>query len=98
VIGDEPTNVRVDFKSLSGKAHPPSLHGYKGQAKYIDHNMNVCMTSTDDKYKSISIDYYTQDVQHLVQLAKKSHFYELHDKLMGVGTKIKDVNRREIFE
>lgn len=47
--------------------------------------MKVCFISTDGGYKSVSVDFYTQDVAHLAQLAKKSHLYELHNKLISVG-------------
>lgn len=60
--------------------------------------MKVCLISTDGGYKSVSIDFYSQDVAHLAQLAKKSDLYELHTKLINVGEKIKEVNRNEIFE
>lgn len=55
--------------------------------------MKVCFISTDGGYKSVSIDFYIEDVAHLAQLAKKSDLYELHTKLISVGEKIKDVNR-----
>jgi len=51
--------------------------------------MRICFISTDGGYKSVSIDYYSQDVAHLAELAKKSDLYELHTKLINVGEKIK---------
>ena len=35
-------------------------------------DLNVCFVSTDGAYKSVSIDYYTHDTAHLMELAKKS--------------------------
>lgn len=53
----------------------------------------MCFISTDGKYKSVSIDFYPEEVAHLANLASKSDLYELHNKLITVGEKIKEVNR-----
>lgn len=55
--------------------------------------MKVCFVSTDNGYKSVSVDFYPQETAHLAQLASKSDLYELHTKLISVGEKIKEVNR-----
>lgn len=61
------------------------MHGSTGQTKFTIANVRVCFISTDGGYKSVSLDYYSQDVAHLAQLAKKSDLYELHTKLISVG-------------
>ena len=33
---------------------------------------NVCFIATDGGYKSVSVDFYTHDKAHLLELAKKS--------------------------
>ena len=33
---------------------------------------NVCFVATDGGYKSVSVDFYTHDKAHLLELAKKS--------------------------
>lgn len=90
--------MKVEFQPQGGNIQPFSLSGQSGQTKYTTPNMRVCFVSTDGGYKSVSMDFYSQDVAHLAQLAKKSDLYELHTKLINVGEKIKEVNRNEIFE
>lgn len=85
--------MKVDFQPQSGTSAPFSINGQSGKTKYVEPNMRVCFISTDGGYKSVSVDFYIQDVAHLAQLAKKSDLYELHTKLISVGEKIKDVNR-----
>lgn len=85
--------MKVDFNPLTGSVQPFSLNGQSGKTKYTEAQMKVCFISTDGGYKSVSIDFYSQDVAHLAQLASKSDLYELHTKLISVGEKIKDVNR-----
>jgi len=51
----------------------------------IDSTLNICFLSTDGAYKSVSVDFYTHDKAHLLELAKKSEVYELHSKLIEVG-------------
>ena len=54
-----------------------------------DASINVCFISTDGGYKSVSVDFYTHDKAHLLELAKKSEIYELHTKLIDVGEGLK---------
>ena len=49
---------------LTGSASKADISG--------DFETNICFTSTDGKYKSISLDFYTHDKAHLMELAKKS--------------------------
>jgi len=37
-----------------------------------DSSWNVCFVTTDGGYKSVSVDFYTHDKAHLLELAKKS--------------------------
>lgn len=59
--------------------------------------MKICLVSKDGNAE-ISFEYYTNDVAHLGQLAKKSDLYELYSKLIRVGSKIREVNKNEVFE
>lgn len=54
-----------------------------------DSTLNVCFIATDGGYKSVSVDFYTHDKAHLLELAKKSEIYELHTKLIDVGEGLK---------
>ena len=54
--------------------------------------------STDGNYKSVSIEFYTHDKAHLMELAKKSEIYELHTKLIDVGEGLKEITKNELFE
>ena len=73
--------------SLSGPSNQTQLSG--------DSAVNVCFVSTDGNYKSVSIDFYTHDKAHLMELAKKSEIYELHTKLIDVGENLKEITMNE---
>ena len=91
--------MKVEFQPIvSTIMTPTSLSGQSGKTNFLASQVKVCFISTDGGYKSVSIDFYSEDVAHLAQLAKKSDLYELHTKLINVGEKIKEVNRNEIFE
>lgn len=81
--------MKVDFTPQIGLTSPFSLSGQSGKTKFTCQQMKVCFISVDGGYKSVSLDFYSQDVAHLAQLAKKSDLYELHTKLINVGEKIK---------
>lgn len=93
VTGNDPENLRIDFQSLTTNAQPFTLTGQSGKTTFHDSQMKVCFVSTDNGYKSVSVDFYPQETAHLAQLASKSDLYELHTKLISVGEKIKEVNR-----
>ena len=63
-----------------------------------DKSVKVCFLSTDGGYKSVSVDFYTHDKAHLLELAKKSEIYELHTKLIDVGEGLKEITKNELFE
>jgi hypothetical protein len=50
--------------SLTGSENRTEING--------DESLNVCFVSTDGGYKSVSVDFYTHDKAHLLELAKKS--------------------------
>jgi hypothetical protein len=86
--------MKVEFQPQAGSTtNSFTLFGKSGQTKFNITSIKICFISTDEEYKSASIDFYSQDVAHLAQLAKKSDLYELHTKLIGVADKIKEVNR-----
>lgn len=67
-----------------------SLTGARNKTEQsIDSTLNVCFISTDGGYKSVSVDFYTHDKAHLLELAKKSEIYELHKKVVEIGEGIK---------
>ena len=51
--------------------------------------MKICFTSTEHNHKSVSLEYYTHDTAHIMELALKSEVYNLHTKLIDVGEHIK---------
>lgn len=85
VTGEKPEETQVHIVnevqsialSLTGASNKTELSG--------DSSLNVCFISTDGGYKSVSVDFYTHDKAHLLELAKKSEIYELHTKLIDIG-------------
>lgn len=85
VTGEKPEECQVHIVnevqsiavSLTGANNKTELSG--------DSSLNVCFISTDGGYKSVSVDFYTHDKAHLLELAKKSEIYELHTKLIDIG-------------
>lgn len=67
--------MKVDFQPQGSSEAPFSLTGQSGKTTYRIANVRVCFISTDGGYKSVSMDFYSQDVAHLAQLAKKSDLY-----------------------
>jgi hypothetical protein len=98
VTGEKPEATQVSLISqdqsisttLSGTTNKTELSG--------DKSLNVCFLSTDGGYKSVSVDFYTHDKAHLLELAKKSEIYELHTKLIDVGEGLKEITKNELFE
>ena len=82
VTGDSPEAVKVTITPsdgsnaivMTGSANQTILNGDLGN--------RVCLLTTDNKYKSISIDFYSHDKAHIMELALKSEIYELHSKLI----------------
>ena len=98
VTGDKPENVQVHIVN-EGQNNAQSLTGANGNKELnAESNINVCFMSTDGGYKSVSIDFYTHDKAHLLELAKKSEIYELHTKLIDVGEGLKEITKNELFE
>jgi hypothetical protein len=64
----------------------------------MDDTITACFISADGGYKSVSVDFYTHDKAHLMELAKKSEIYELHTKLIDVGEGLKEITKNELFE
>lgn len=90
VTGNNPEYMKVEFQPIVASIMTPtSLNGQSGKTSFLATQVKVCFISTDGGYKSVSIDFYSEDVAHLAQLAKKSDLYELHTKLINVGEKIK---------
>ncbi len=66
MTGQTPEEVQVEIipnelskrKTLTGSANKTDITG--------DLETNICFTSTDGKYKSISLDFYTHDKAHLM--------------------------------
>jgi hypothetical protein len=93
VTGQTPEEVSVEIiphdasrrQTLNGASNKAEISG--------DFETNICFTSTDGKYKSISLDFYTHDKAHLMELAKKSEIYELHTKLIEVGENLKEISK-----
>ena len=51
------------------------LEGQSGKHSFSNTEMKVCFISTDFASKSISFDFYSQDVAHINELASKSDIY-----------------------
>ena len=82
-----------------GQGQVLNLMGANNKTEFSgDVSVNVCFVSTDGGYKSVSVDFYTHDKAHLLELAKKSEIYELHTKLIDVGEGLKEITKNELFE
>jgi hypothetical protein len=89
VTGDRPNETQVHIVSANQNV-AVSLTGANNRTEQSgDSTLNVCFLSTDGGYKSVSVDFYTHDKAHLLELAKKSEIYELHTKLIDVGEGLK---------
>lgn len=72
MTGEKPEETQVHIVnevqsvavSLTGDNNKTEISG--------DSSLNVCFISTDGGYKSVSVDFYTHDKAHLLELAKKS--------------------------
>lgn len=98
VTGEKPQETQVHIVS-SNQNVAVSLTGANNKTEQSgDSSLNVCFVSTDGGYKSVSVDFYTHDKAHLLELAKKSEIYELHTKLIDVGEGLKQISKNEHFE
>ena len=89
VTGEKPEETQVHIVSAN-QNNVISLKGTSNKTEQSgDSSLNVCFVSTDGGYKSVSVDFYTHDKAHLLELAKKSEIYELHTKLIDVGEGLK---------
>ncbi len=89
VTGEKPEETQVHIVSAN-QNNVISLKGASNKTEQSgDSSLNVCFVSTDGGYKSVSVDFYTHDKAHLLELAKKSEIYELHTKLIDVGEGLK---------
>ena len=98
VTGEKPEETHVSIISLD-QSFTTLLTGVTNKTEMPgDSNINVCFVSSDGGYKSVSVDFYTHDKAHLLELAKKSEIYELHTKLIDVGEGLKEITKNELFE
>jgi hypothetical protein len=98
VTGEKPEETQVSIASQD-QSISASLIGITNKTELSgDSSLNVCFLSTDGGYKSVSVDFYTHDKAHLLELAKKSEIYELHTKLIDVGEGLKEITKNELFE
>jgi hypothetical protein len=89
VTGEKPQETQVHILSANQNI-AISLTGASNKTEQSgDSALNVCFLSSDGGYKSVSVDFYTHDKAHLLELAKKSEIYELHTKLIDVGEGLK---------
>jgi hypothetical protein len=86
VIGSNGTGHRVDFVPLTGGTISPfSFTSTKNETSFSDTSMKICFVATENAHKSASIEYYTHDTAHIMELALKSEVFDLHSKLIDVG-------------
>ena len=98
VTGEKPAETQVHIIS-NNQNSAVSLTGANNKTEISgDYDLNICFVSTDGGYKSVSVDFYTHDKAHLLELAKKSEIYELHTKLVDVGEGLKEITKNELFE
>ena len=98
ITGEKPQEAQVNILS-SNSQKTITLTGAENKTEISgDEALNVCFVTTDGEYKSASVEYYTHDKSHLLELAKKSEIYELHAKLIDVGEGLKELAQNEIFE
>ena len=90
--------MRVEVRPQDGKPMT-TMSGDSNQTLLNGDILNqVCFVSTDGKYKSVSLDFYTHDKSHIMELALKSEVYELHTKLIEVGENLKEIASNEQFQ
>ena len=64
--------MRVEARPQNGKPMTV-MTGDNNQTLLNGDTLNqVCFSSTDGKYKSVSLDFYTHDKSHIMELALKS--------------------------
>lgn len=98
VTGQKPEETQVSLVS-EGQNVAQTFIGANNKTELSgDSSINVCFLSTDGGYKSVSVDFYTHDKAHLLELAKKSEIYQLHTKLIDVGESLKEITKNELFE
>ncbi len=98
VTGEKPEETQVSI-ATEGNTKQVTLTGATNKTELSgDVSLNVCFLSTDGGYKSVSVDFYTHDKAHLLELAKESEIYELHTKLIDVGEGLKEITKNELFE
>jgi hypothetical protein len=98
VTGEKPAETQVHIVS-NNQNNAVSLTGANNKTEISgESDLNICFVSTDGGYKSVSVDFYTHDKAHLLELAKKSEIYELHTKLVDVGEGLKEITKNELFE
>lgn len=98
VTGEKPEATQVTITG-HGNSYQLMMDGVSNKTELPgDVTLNVCFISTDSGYKSVSVDFYTHDKAHLLELAKKSEIYELHTKLIDVGEGLKEITKNELFE
>ena len=98
VTGEKPAETQVHIVS-NNQNNAVSLTGASNKTEHSgESDLNVCFVSTDGGYKSVSVDFYTHDKAHLLELAKKSEIFELHTKLVDVGEGLKEITKNELFE
>lgn len=98
VTGEKPEETQVSIISQES-SFSLTMNGPNNKTELSgEHELNVCFLSTDGGYKSVSVDFFTHDKAHLLELAKKSEIYELHTKLIDVGEGLKEITKNELFE
>lgn len=98
VTGEKPDQTHVHITSAN-QNNAITLSGANNKTEQSgDSALTICFVSTDGSYKSVSVDFYTHDKAHLLELAKKSEIYELHTKLIDVGEGLKEITKNELFE
>ena len=60
--------------------------------------IQICFQATDDEYKSISIDMWSDSAAAIKTLASKSDVYELHSALVTAAGKAHDISKQEKFQ
>lgn len=60
--------------------------------------IQICMQSTDEELKSVSIDMWSDSASAIKTLASKSDIYELHAALVKAAAKAHDISRQEKFQ
>lgn len=101
------SSYKLSYESIAAESHlKVSISSQTAEKKYetrsnslelsAESENTVCMVSSEREF--VSIDFYVEEQAHYKEVALKSQVYEVHNELIGVGDKLKEIARMQEFE